>query len=55
MNKIQDLSLELLEAAADMVKASKTNDVATCASIGDKIVILSAEIKKVMDTYRVSC
>lgn len=55
MEKIQNLSLELLEATAEMIKASKAKDVEACINLRERINMINAEMNKVMDTYKISC
>lgn len=55
MEKIQNLSLELLEATTEMIKASRAGDVEACINLRERINMINAEINKVMDTYKISC
>lgn len=55
MDLIQKLSLELISASSDMVKATKEVDVKKCMELAIKIKELSDSINNVVDTYKHSC
>lgn len=55
MEKIQNLSLELLEATTEMIKASRAKDVEACINLRERINMINEEMNKVMDTYKISC
>lgn len=62
MDKIGYLSLELLEAASAMLKASEEKDVKECENLNERITMIAteisavaAEMNKVVKTYKVSC
>lgn len=55
MNAIQALSLELLDLTADLIKASREGNIHDCEILSKKIITITTEINKVMETYKISC
>lgn len=55
MDKVQSLSADLIEASAELLKASREKDVKSCINISERINMINEAIAKVMNTYKISC